>query len=379
MADQSTGEFVTEEGATKPTLTVTYSYMGVYYTFTSTYEDDTDVDITGTVLDSDGTASTITIPSGEAVTYAFTERPLYVTWNVSTTYYRRIYVTADTGNFTLTIPESTFAVFTPYIRDFTGVVSAGTAYFETYRTIGGTSTLIERVPLITLVNGIPATLTINRVYTLEVNTDTTDYSWSFYSTTASPSPILILDTLQFDEVLQFNTRYIHIAADRPTWTSLRFNYTDDLSHTQNVTMNFIYRNSTTAFTHTINATNSFSYTWAGADADTEYTAQALIIHSDFGNLTYARTFLANSTVVATPPSLAGLGTFGGLAMNQAFGAVIILAVAGLFSAKNATGGVVVCALVAAVLGYLQWITINTGVIILVIFIAIAFEVGRSRN
>lgn len=370
--------FHAEESATPPVLTVRYSYMGFTYDFNAKYEDNTDINLNVTALDADGVASTFNIPSGTTVSYGFTERPSYFTWNVTASYYRRIYIISDTGDFTFTVPESSFGVFTPIIRDFTHATSGGGAYFTTNRTIGGVNTLIERVPIVTLVNGIPCTLTVNRIYTLGVDTAVTDYSWSFYSTTAMPSPILLIDVLRFDEVLQFNTRYIHITADRPTSTSVRFNYTDDLLHTQNVTMNFKLRNGTTVFTHTINATNSFSYTWGAATNTTEYTAEALIIHSDFGNLTYTRSFLGVTTY-STPPSLTGLGSFGGIDMSQVMGAIIILGIAGLFSAKNATGGLLVCALVAAILSYIHWFTISTGVIIFVIFIAIAFEMGRSRN
>ena len=371
--------FLPEEGVgDSPTLSVTYSTAGVQYTFTGKLEDNTDSDVTITALDSGGASSTFTILAGVPVTLGFTERPAYFTWNVSVGYYRRIYVLADTGSFTMTIPEATFAFFTPYIRDYTGITQDETTYLISTRSIGGVNTIIERVPIMGTVNGIPILLTVNRVYTLTIDTSTTDYAFSFYTTTALANPVLLMDQQTFDEVLQFNTRYIHVEASRPNATSIKWEYLDDLGHTTNVTLNAKTMGGIILHTHNIPGSSSFTYTWTGAVNTTDIIAEALITHSDFGNLTYRRPFGGAISLPISPPSLVGLGSFGGIDMSQVFGATILLAIAGLASAKNSPAVLVITAIMAAALSYYGFMAINTGLIVFVIGIALFYEMGRAR-
>jgi hypothetical protein len=357
--------------ALKPTTPTAY-----HYALSSKYEDGTNLAINATVLDTSGASSTINIPSGANVTYYFTDRPTYFTWNITASYYRRIYVTADTGSFVLTIPEATFAVFTPLIRDFAYATNSG-AYLESYRSVGGANTLIERVPLTNLINGIPLILTINRVYTLLVNTPTVDFSFSFYSTTATASPVLVLTPPSYSDVLQFNTRYIHANLTRPTTTTIKLEYLDDLANTTITVFNI--RTRAGALVATWNTTSdNFSHTHAGLTNTTDYIAEALITHGEYGNLTYRRVF-AGAVAPITPPDLTGLGTFGAIDMTQVLGAGIIVISAAMFGAINVGGGLIVTALVAATLDYYGWITIDAGVIVLVIAVALFYIWGRARN
>jgi len=359
--------------AYKPSLTLHYSYAGVTYTFTSHLEDgSTNYPETVTVSSSDG-VSVIVLTAPE--TYGFTVRPTTLSWDIAAGVYRRITPLASTGTIDLLTPEGTYSTFTVNIRDYTGITQAEQTYLETYRIVSGVQSLVECVPITNTINGIPVTLAVNRMYDLTADTSTTDYTYAFYATTSTPSPIVMLDTLTFSEVFQYNTRYIHVEATRPTYTSLHVDYDDDLADTTLVQIRVL--NPAGALIQSHNETaDTFAWTSAPVTSGIQYRVLIWITHGDLGNLIYSKTFSGLFTY-ADPPDLTGLGTFGTIDMSQVFGSVIIVIFAGLFSARNAVAGAILTCMLSALLVLVGWVSISSGVIVLALSVAVFYGLGRG--
>jgi hypothetical protein len=359
--------------AYRPTLTLHYTYTGVTYTFTSHLEDGTtNYPETVTVSSSDGIS---TIVLAAPATYGFTVRPSVLSWDIAAGIYRRITPLASTGTIDLLTPEAAYSTFTINIRDYTGITQSEQTYLKTTRIVSGASQLVECVPITNTINGIPVTLAVNRMYDLTADTSTTDYTYAFYATTSTPSPVVLLDTLTFSEVFQYNSRFIHAEATRPTYTSLHVDYDDDLLDTTLVQIRIL--NPAGALVQSHNETaDSFAWTSAPVTSGIQYQVLLWITHGDLGNLIYSKTF-SGLFSYADPPDLAGLGTFGAVDMSQVFGSVIIVIFAGLFGARNAVAGAILTCMLTALLTLIGWVSINSGVIVLALMTAVVFGLGRG--
>lgn len=366
-----------DSAGSEPRLIIEYHYKNIFYTFSEALNENNVAlgQTTVTVIDSGGASEAVTVPVG-GITIGFDELPSYISWNITASVYRRIYMISSTGTVNHFYPEAASSIYTPQIRDYTSTIQAGGCYLESYRTIGGTNQLVERALVTSTVNGVPLSLVNNRNYVLTINTPVTDYSFTFYTTTSTPSPILTMDTVNYTDVMQFNSRFIHVQASRPVFGSIQWDYDDDKGATTSVTVVAYYRNGTQAYNFT-SVASSFTHTWAAANSTTDYIAKAIIVHSTLGNMTYSIP-LDGEWTPPTAPTLSGLGTLGGVDMNQALGALMLLVVGGLVSAKSNIAGAFAVVLSALVLSYVGWMSISLGVIVLALVTVILFAI-RGGN
>jgi len=268
--------------------------------------------------------------------YASDEKPILFSYSISTIL-RRLYVYNDTETFYVFYPEDIYANYEFDINDYTGKTAQGESYLESYRSVNGTSRMVERMSIKDVVNNVPLLLVKYQTYNLIIRfSDNSIYTFGIFIAGVDPTPILSITEISFGEQAHTVYQYIVAEASRPNATSLRMIYQDSSPEYNTIRVNFTveYRNGTQAYNESIAGSQSITFNWYGADNETDYVVELWADHQYHGEigqkwvLDYSRSF-------GTFPNLNALGTWPFPSKNI-FSLMISLLVAGLFSFGSMT-------------------------------------------
>jgi len=337
----------TESPGVNPVPTLQVTYLGNYsYTFTGGYYEN------GTVYGPVDVSYSTPTDEGEfnvdgATNKQFAVEPTMFYWDIGGGYSRYVF-SFGSENFTVTLPEDTFYVYSFTIKDHTGKTGLGDCFLEAYRAINGTETLIERMKIY-LGNPVPLNLVYGRTYHLKILfADGSRYDWGYFMAGGVDEINLILKAVTFTDQAQILYNHIHVEATR-TATVVTVNYLDDRDNTVWANTTIRIRNGAVVL-FAARTNSSYTVNWGGADADTGYMVTVTGLHTEYG--TWGRSFILDpDEAFPDPPSLTGI--FGDV--NPNFIPWVITMISLLtFSVAFRARGLVATMFIASILNYLGW-------------------------
>lgn len=236
----------------------------------------------------DVTASFPTISSQEfevngSTTMHFEEYPTLFMFTVGS-YTRNIYGTGEDENFTLLTPYDTYAIYEYTIKDYVGKIGEGDSYLETYTTINGSETLVERMIINDAVYTAPVTLQTGQVYHLKILwSDGTRYTWGYWVAGSDTTPTIAVRDPLFSDQIQATYKYLRVSTTRDN-TTITVDYEDTLGETDNVSISIALRNGTVSHTDW-SASSTHVFNWNGANHTLNYKVTIFIQHQTFNNKT----------------------------------------------------------------------------------------------
>lgn len=284
-------------------------------------------------------------------------------------------------NFTITYPDGYVAGYSFMIRDFIGITAGQDCYLESSRTVNGSIQLIERILITTTINGVPLSLTQNRIYIIEIYDSSMDVGHEFgyfMPTGYNLEPSLTLQEMAFTDQAQMVSQYVRTEAQREDpYTSIIVIYNNTLSSEYNADANLLVkkRDGTLVYNST---TSDDAHTWTvpGLTNTTDYIIFLTVTHDFWGTLKWNKV-LSGAHTFLSPPDLGVLGTWGGIPSGNILSAGLILLVAGLFSFLSAGLGIFVVVVLSAGLIRLGWISsVSSGIIIVCLGLAIMLAMSQ---
>ncbi len=297
---------------------------------------------TVTLDGSDGVADTASSSSDNM--------PINCFWNCSSDYTKmRVHTfspTASLAEIWVCVANTETETLNQYyvsITDFAGITNG---YVSTMKNVGGSTRVIERVPL-DIMNNMPFWLITYNQYTLKVESDNGTFTWNLPADVIGTKGYLISK----DMVTQTSTaRNFTVAATRVNGSIINIQYYDPTISTISVTSNITYYSNyvwASAYLQTDSVDNNINYNWTNAEATRNYVA---VIIATTTSGTYQWNF-ALAPPVAENLLGASLNIFGNwpFPANQVPGLVIAGLFFGLLSWRDteigcAIGLVVTCIL-----------------------------------
>jgi len=329
-----------------PIPTIQVTYLGNYsYIFTGGYYEN------GTVYGPVDVAYSTPTDDGEftvngTISKQFAVEPTMFYWDIPGGLARYVF-SSGSENFTVTIPDDTFYVYSFTIKDHTGKTGLGDCFLEAYRAFGA-ETLIERMKIY-LGNAVPLNLVYGRTYHLKVLfADGSRYDWGYFMAGGVDEINLILKAVTFTDQAQILYNHIHVEATR-TATVVTVNYLDDRDNTVWANTTIRIRNGAVVLFAARN-NNSYIVNWGGADADTGYMVTVTGLHTDYG--TWGRSFILDpDETFPDPPSLTGI--FGDVDPNFIPWVITMISLL-TFSVAFKARGLVATMFIASILNYVGW-------------------------
>jgi len=238
------------------------------------------------------------VVNGSEIPYGFPVEPLIFYWALGGGDTRRIY-SVGPENFTVTIPDDNFAIYTFTVRDFTNKLSKGDAYIEAWRIVNTTDTLIERM-VIDVHNQVPLNLVTGATYSIVIRYyDNTTLDWGFFVSGQILTTTIILRGVEITDQAYLIGNFISVEIARPITTQITVDYlaTRPTTIWSNVTV--VIRNGA-LFTFRSNANESYTFNVGGLDADTGYTVLVEGEHTLQTEWAYSKTFDGEETYPDVP-------------------------------------------------------------------------------
>ena len=311
--------------------------------------------------------------SSGGITHASDDLPIMFSWDLGGGYSRRIYPIAS-ENYTVTIPEDTFAAYTFDIRDYTLSVETEGGYLEAWRTINGTDTLIERNEIKDAIDDVSLNLVTNRVYRIRIRlADGTVYDFGYFTPGVDTERTLIIDDLEYDDYAHVFTKHITVEAYRLNATYLQANYEDTRGDTTSIYVEISIRNGAQVYNTTVAAATAQVNWYSGVDY-VSYVVLVNATHPSYRNgVVYSRTFSGEETHPDLPDfNIMGLTT-------RLFCTGIVLLVGVTVSGDKPEAGLFVATSVAAAFVYygVEMLTWSDITVLYVIAVGIGLG-GRVR-
>ena len=248
-------------------------------------------------------------------------------------------------------------------------------YITIKRYVNGTLYTVEKRK-VDVYNSIIANLIYTRTYQITLGNEETTYVFGDFLATAQTTVQLVLRGVDFPKETLFLQKYVRIYGQRDfTTNSIILYYNDTAEATINIDIFIFYANGTNAYAGTITA-DSFVFEWTNAEDDRTYQVKVYIHHNTYGTLKWNQLLLHGNT--EPPFSLAFLGNWG---FDSAYllPAIIIICVAGCFSALNAYVGAILACLTAIILTGIGWIPIPIGALVAAIFFAVLMALIHHKR
>jgi hypothetical protein len=283
--------------------------------------------------------------------------PLYITWNVTSSYLRTYYynplLTSEDALIFIPDPSVAILPYSFYVADFYGMDSP---YLSSSIAFNGTNHVVERVKA----NINPITFMMQQwyYYTLTYTCTQGTYSHGFHAeTTFSQNDNILAGMFPSANF----TSPLSAHANRFNSTRITATYQNTNATTQWLYFNITHRSGlSTILDYSLNvSSNSYTLNWDNAIADVSYMVS--IQASINGTVTEWRYPAAAIPVSANPFSgmFSALGTWPvGFDADQLPAAIIILCVLAVFSYSSAGVGAVLSFVVGGVLIVLGWFTPN---------------------
>jgi hypothetical protein len=368
-------------GQPHPTLTVTYSYKGIYYTFNAKWENATATTVNVTIVSPDE-VSTVTVGTNTKI--GFTVKPTAFIWTATGGYPRLIYPSISVGAFTIAQAQSTTVLFNIQFKDLANVFSKGTGTLRISKYIGGSLSIITQLPVPDTVTSNPAALIPNTPYiaTFYDAKNATYPLGNYIPIVSTLTPTFLLSSTPFGELAQFVSVWLKAGASRVApYTTITVTYINSLTTSTTPWANCSWRLSPYGpVQHSLaGAGENIVFTWAGATAGKNYFVTLRVYNTFFGNMTKTFVLQGTPSTPGAPIDLSGLGNWGGVATTSIIGLFGILVVAGLGTGYKPGSAAVMVVLISALLAYEGWVPISYAVLVIGFTFAIMMSINEGRG
>jgi len=360
-------------GGDVPTLTINWHLPTDYgYIFTDTYYENGTLYVPPVNVTITGPGISESYNTSGGFEYYNAVEPTAFLWDIGGGATRQIH-SFGSENFTVTIPDGTYQIYRFTVKDYTG---KNPAFLEAYRTIGGVSTLIERMP-ITQPNAVPLNLVYGKTYNIKVLfADGSRYDWGYFVAAGTTDITITLRTVEFSDQIQPLYGVIFVEATRSSnGTTITVDYNDTRTNTEWANVTISIRGG--AVVQQIERSNdTYTVNWASANADLGYIVTVSGLHDDFGVWGYVK-ILDNVETFPAAPDLTGIFDFG-LGSNL-IGYVLCTVTMIGFSKAMESKAVITGALMATLLNFIGWTTYTANQIIFFWFFAIIVALAIGGN
>ena len=266
--------------------------------------------------------------------------------------------------------------YTINFMDTTGILKTY-PYITIKRYVNGTLYTVEKRK-VDAFNSIIASLIMTHTYQITLGNEQVTYVFGDLTMTAQTAIQLVLKGVDFPKETLLLQKYLRIYGYRSGTgnpNTITIIYSDTKEETVSVKIEINYANFTNVYTTTLYA-DSFVLEWDNAVYSVDYQVTVTMTHGTYGTLTWKQYFVRG---FSEPPfSLAFLGNW---TFNSAFliPALIILCVAGCFSALNAEVGAILMSITAIVLTWWGWIPIPAGLLVAAITLSILMALIYNKR
>lgn len=256
--------------------------------------------------------------------------------------------------FKVDVPE----VYTINFLDYTGVLQTY-PYVAIQAYVNGTLFTVEK-RMVDEQNTLLATLLEGSKYTLVIGNEANSFVYGEYTATASTAVQLILRGVDLPKESLMKFKYLTFYAYRDfSSSSILFYYNDSKADTTSLTVSFWTSDGVPAYNVTYTGVNTVTLNWTSAVNSTAYQVIVTATHGLYGEVEWRQYLLGEFGVGPAMFDFSFLGTWS-FDLTYLFAAIIILFIAGCFSALNAEVGAVLVVIFAVLLSAMGWIPIPVG-------------------
>jgi hypothetical protein len=302
----------------------------------------------------------------------------YFQWNATSDKTRSYYLSSvsfDEIWVYVANPSKTYATYTVAFLDLAGVLNS-MPYVSAERYINGMK-IVEKQK-----TDVQKTVTFYlesyTAYTIVLGDTSTTYTFGDVIFADITSITLTLKAVAFPKETLFTYKYVRVYGDRAFGTpygSITITYQDTLNLTINVYIWINYKNGTNIDFAT-ETTSSFIYTWSSASNDTDYAVVVGINHTQYGYYGWRQYF--PRTFSEAP---FGMTWFGTLPFNSAYilPALLIIFFGVVFTVVNAYVGALSMVAMAAIISYMGWLPIQSGILVTAFTFAIIMGIIYTKK
>lgn len=315
----------------------------------------------------------VTFEVNGTYTYGFYDKPVYFNFNLTKD--REYWLGMNENTATIYIFDDTTTTYTIAFYDFAGVLHEY-SYIEAKRYVNATLRIVEK-RRVDVENKIIMNLITDGLYTIVIG-DGDVYTYGDLRVTSTTSITLTLKAVDFPKETLLTYNYVRIYGIRDFGIpngNITITYEDTLALTTSVDIYVNYKNGTNAYNATV-ASDSFIHVWSSALNNTDYAVVCDIDHQRYGNYTWKQYFPRTFSEMPW-----GLGFLGTLPFNTAYilPALLLVFVAGCFSAINAYLGAFATVVTGSILTYMGWLPIPPAFLIVTFTLAILMALIYAKR
>lgn len=248
--------------------------------------------------------------------------------------------------------------YTINFLDYTGVLQTY-PYVTVQAYVNGSLFTVEK-RMVDEENTFLVSLIMGNKYTLIIGNEANSFVYGEYVATASTAVQLILRGVDLPKETLMQYKYLTFYVYRDfSSSSVLFFYNDSKAATISLTISFIDPTGVTAYSAIYNSVDTVTLNWTSAVNATSYQVLVVVEHGDYGDVDW-RQYLIGEFGVG--PAMFDFGFLGDWSfdLTYLFPAIIILFIAGCFSALNAEVGAILVVIFGVLLSAMGWIPIPVG-------------------
>lgn len=274
--------------------------------------------------------------------------------------------------------DTTLTDYTLNFMDYTSVLAAY-PYVTAQTYVNGSYASVEKVK-VDEENTFVMHLVEGTRYQFLIGNEDYTYVYGDVLMTGSTTVQLILKGTDFPKETLLMYPYLTLYANR-TFVSgsdapIIIRYLDSKDETLNFTITFTDQNGVNAYTYT-GVSSDITLTWDSAVDTNSYTVSVEIEHTTYGTYTWKQ-YLQAEGGAPVNLDLSFLGSWS-IDLTYFIPIILIVIVAGCFSAMNAEVGAIVAAILAIILTYMGWIPIAPGLLVTALSLAILMALVYNKR
>ena len=302
----------------------------------------------------------------------------YFTYTFEDNSTRRYYVDPSEPANSFYIFKGDTSTYTINFMDYTSILDRY-PYVAAQAYVNGTYYSVEKVK-VDSANSISMNLVAGETYQFLIGDETYTYVYGDVLATEATTIQLILKGTDFPKETLLMYPYLTLYANR-TFTGdsdapIIVRYIDGKGETQNFTVTFTDQNGVVAYSYSTVA-DDLTVNWGGAADINSYTVSAEIEHTTYGSYTWKQ-YLQAEGGAPVNLDLSFLGSWS-IDLTYFIPIILIVIVAGCFSAMNAEVGAIVAAILAVILTYMGWIPIAPGLLVTALSLAILMALVYNKR
>lgn len=303
---------------------------------------------------------------------------LYFTYTFEDNSTRRYYVDpSETAN-SFYIFKGDTSTYTINFMDYTSILDRY-PYVAAQAHVNGTYYSVEKVK-VDAAKSISMNLVAGETYQFLIGGETYTYVYGDVLATEATMIQLILKGTDFPKETLLMYPYLTLYANR-TFTGdsdapIIVRYIDGKGETQNFTVTFTDQNGVVAYSYSTVA-DDLTVNWGGAADINSYTVSVEIEHTTYGSYTWKQ-YCPAAGGAPVNLDLSFLGSWS-IDLTYFIPIILIVIVAGCFSAMNAEVGAIVAAILAVILTYMGWIPIAPGLLVTALSLAILMALVYNKR